>query len=77
MPLSITLSMNYAKPLLTMFARSWSSTLNTIVPTIFKQVPHPPANACINMDTICPLLATAERYIPYKSTKMFMQRVST
>lgn len=31
---------------------------------------------CINLDTVCSLLVTAERYIQYKSSKIFVQRVS-
>jgi hypothetical protein len=33
------------------------------------------AHTCVALDNVCPLLATAERYIHYKSTKMFMQKV--
>lgn len=30
---------------------------------------------CINVDTVCALLASAERYIQYKCTKILVQRV--
>lgn len=33
--------------------------------------------ACITTDTVCALLASAERYIQYKCTKSLVQRVST
>lgn len=31
---------------------------------------------CINVDTVCALLASAERYIQYKCTKNLVQKVS-
>ena len=31
---------------------------------------------CVNVDTVCALLATAERYIQYKCTKSLVQKVS-
>lgn len=31
---------------------------------------------CINVDTVCALLASAERYIQYKCTKSLVQKVS-
>lgn len=31
---------------------------------------------CINVDTVCALLASAERYIQYKCTKSMVQKVS-
>lgn len=31
---------------------------------------------CITVDTVCALLASAERYIQYKCTKSLVQRVS-
>ena len=31
---------------------------------------------CINVDTVCALLATAERYIQYKCTKSLVQKVN-
>ena len=31
---------------------------------------------CITVDTVCALLATAERYIQYKCTKFLLQKVS-
>ena len=31
--------------------------------------------SCINVDTVCALLATAERYIQYKCTKLLVQKV--
>ena len=31
---------------------------------------------CITVDTVCALLATAERYIQYKCTKYLVQKVS-
>lgn len=31
---------------------------------------------CINVETVCSLLVTAEHYIQYKSTKIFIQRVN-
>ena len=33
-------------------------------------------SCCINVDTVCALLASAERYIQYKCTKSLVQRVS-
>lgn len=30
---------------------------------------------CINVDTVCALLASAERYIQYKCTKTLVQKV--
>ncbi len=30
---------------------------------------------CVNVDTVCALLATAERYIQYKCTKTLVQKV--
>ncbi len=30
---------------------------------------------CINVDTVCALLASAERYIQYKCTKSLVQKV--
>jgi BTB/POZ domain-containing protein 9 len=30
---------------------------------------------CINLDTVCTLLASAERFIHYKSTRFLLQRV--
>jgi hypothetical protein len=30
---------------------------------------------CVNVDTVCALLATAERYIQYKCTKSVVQKV--
>ncbi len=30
---------------------------------------------CVNVDTVCALLATAERYIQYKCTKSLVQKV--
>ena len=30
---------------------------------------------CINVDTVCALLASAERYIQYKCTKSMVQKV--
>jgi hypothetical protein len=32
--------------------------------------------SCITVDTVCALLATAERYIQYKCTKVLVQKVS-
>ena len=32
---------------------------------------------CITVDTVCALLASAERYIQYKCTKSLVQKVST
>jgi hypothetical protein len=32
---------------------------------------------CINVDTVCALLASAERYIQYKCTKSLVQKVKT
>ena len=32
-------------------------------------------SACITVDTVCALLASAERYIQYKCTKSLVQRV--
>lgn len=32
---------------------------------------------CINVDTVCALLASAERYIQYKCTKSMVQKVSS
>ena len=31
---------------------------------------------CINVDTVCALLASAERYIQYKCTKSLVQKVN-
>ena len=31
---------------------------------------------CVTVDTVCALLATAERYIQYKCTKYLVQKVS-
>ena len=31
---------------------------------------------CINVDTVCALLASAERYIQYKCTKSLVQKVT-
>ena len=31
--------------------------------------------SCITVDTVCALLATAERYIQYKCTKVLVQKV--
>ena len=31
---------------------------------------------CINVDTVCALLASAERYIQYKCTKSLVQKVA-
>lgn len=31
---------------------------------------------CINVDTVCALLASAERYIQYKCTKTLVQKAS-
>ena len=31
---------------------------------------------CINVDTVCALLASAERYIQYKCTKSMVQKAS-
>ena len=31
--------------------------------------------ACINVDTVCALLASAEKYIQYKCTKSLVQKV--
>uniref|UniRef100_T1L6N3 BTB domain-containing protein n=1 Tax=Tetranychus urticae TaxID=32264 RepID=T1L6N3_TETUR len=33
-------------------------------------------SCCITVDTVCALLASAERYIQYKCTKSLVQRVS-
>jgi len=33
------------------------------------------AAGCINVDTVCALLASAERYIQYKCTKSLVQKV--
>lgn len=33
-------------------------------------------SCCITVDTVCTLLASAERYIQYKCTKSLVQRVS-
>lgn len=30
---------------------------------------------CVNVDTVCPLLSTADRYVQYKCTKSMLQRV--
>ena len=32
---------------------------------------------CVTVDTVCALLATAERYIQYKCTKYLVQKVGT
>ncbi|XP_065206058.1 serine-enriched protein-like isoform X2 [Planococcus citri] len=32
---------------------------------------------CVNVDTVCPLLSTADRYVQYKCTKSMLQRVLT
>ena len=32
---------------------------------------------CVNVDTVCALLATAERYIQYKCTKSLVQKVGS
>ena len=40
-----------------------------------RQAAFEHAHSCVTLDNVCPLLATSERYIHYKSTKMFMQKL--
>lgn len=41
-----------------------------------KQACHGFIQYCITVDTVCALLASAERYIQYKCTKSLVQRVN-
>ena len=40
-----------------------------------RQAAYEHAHTCVTLENVCSLLTTAERYIHYKTTKMFMQKV--
>ena len=50
------------------FIEVWQAVKPTLWYSIFFQ-------SCITLDTVCALLATADRYIQYKCTKILIQKV--